>query len=171
MSPSLNTNIIDAGDVLIIGSGLAGLFTSLKLAHRAVTIMTADLPDISSASAWAQSGIAVSLETNDNPTKHSEDTIAAGAGLVDPHISHILAHEAHARINDLLHLGVQFDRYDTGLLRLGREAAHQHNRIIGITGDGTGKAIMDTLWKQCNNTPSIRKLFYRRIFAHPLVLP
>ncbi|MDD9841559.1 MAG: L-aspartate oxidase [Alphaproteobacteria bacterium] len=158
MSLSLQPNIIDAGDVLIVGGGLAGLFTALKLSHRHVTIMATGAPQKASASAWAQGGIAAALGPDDSPDLHLQDTIKAGAGLVDSHIAKIMTEEAKARINDLIAFGVSFDRTKDGRLRLGREAAHSRNRIISVRGDRTGKAIMSALGKRVSASPSIRTL-------------
>ena len=151
-------NIIDAGDVLIVGAGLAGLFTALKLAHRQVTVMAADKPKKNSASAWAQGGIAAALGKDDHADLHIADTVKAGDGLVDEKIARILAEESKARINDLIAFGVPFDRDAAGQLKLGREAAHSRHRIVWVQGDRAGREIMSALGKRATDSPSIRKL-------------
>ncbi|MGC6512802.1 MAG: L-aspartate oxidase [Parvibaculales bacterium] len=151
-------NIIDAGDVLIVGAGLAGLFTALKLSHRQVTVMTAEKPKKGSASAWAQGGIAAALGEDDHADLHVADTVKAGAGLVDENIARILAEESKARVNDLIAFGVPFDRLADGRLKLGREAAHSRNRIVGVSGDRAGREIMSALGQRATQSPSIRKL-------------
>lgn len=155
---STSPNIIDAGDVLIVGGGLAGLFTALKLAHRQVTVMATGEPNKASASAWAQGGIAAALGADDTPELHMQDTINAGAGLVDPYIARILADESKVRINDLIAFGVAFNRHKNGPLKLGREAAHSRNRIVGVSGDRAGREIMSALGKRATASPSIHKL-------------
>ena len=152
----LSGNIIDAGDVLIIGAGLAGLFTALKLQPRQVTVMAAGHHTTGSASSWAQGGIAAAIGDDDAPAFHAEDTINAGDGLVDDKIAHILAQEAPARIEDLLDLGIPFNRHDNGTLALGREAAHSHNRIVGVKGDLAGHEIMQSLIQRARANPAIR---------------
>lgn len=149
------SNIIDAGDVLVIGAGLAGLFTALKLAPRQVTVLAAGKRTSGAASKWAQGGIAAAIGPDDSPANHARDTIAAGAGLVDADIATILAHEAAERIADLESFGVPFDRDADGQMRLGREAAHSHNRIIGVSGDRAGREIMQALMAQAEATPSL----------------
>ena len=151
----LQANIIDVGDVLVIGAGLAGLFTALKLGARPVTVMAAGKRNKGAASKWAQGGIAAALGPDDSPACHAQDTIDVGSGLVDEAVAHFVAAEAEARIDDLENLGVAFDRDDNGNMKLGREAAHSRNRIIGVTGDRSGRAIMAALVKRAEATPSL----------------
>ncbi|MDA8622505.1 FAD-dependent oxidoreductase, partial [bacterium] len=151
----LQANIIDVGDVLVIGAGLAGLFTALKLGARPVTVMAAGKRNKGAASKWAQGGIAAALGPDDSPACHAQDTIDVGSGLVDEAVAKFVAAEAEARIDDLENLGVAFDRDDNGNMKLGREAAHSSNRIIGVTGDRSGRAIMAALVKRAEATPSL----------------
>ncbi len=131
--------------VLIIGAGIAGLYTAIKLAPRPVYIITAARLGRGSASTWAQGGLAVAMGADDSPALHFEDTIKAGAGLVDEPPAHILTEEGPQRVRDLIDLGVPFDRDPQGQLIFGREAAHNRRRIIHVTGDQAGAAIMETL--------------------------
>ena len=149
-------NIVDAGDVLIVGAGLAGLFTALKLSPRPVTLLAAAPLGDGASSAWAQGGIAAAIEPGDTPESHTSDTIAAGAGIVDEEAALSIAREAAARIEDLLRLGVPFDHDIEGKLSVGREAAHSHRRIVRVKGDQAGKAIMQALVATVRRTPSIR---------------
>ena len=155
---SLTGNIIDAGDVLIIGAGLAGIFTALKMQPRPVTIMSAGKRNQGAASAWAQGGIAAPIGPEDSIDAHAHDTLSAGAGLVDSKIAHLLAAEAEARIDDLCNLGVPFSTDAHGNLKLGREAAHSQNRIIGVSGDRAGHEVMQTLLRSAESNPAIRFL-------------
>ena len=140
-------NIIDAGDVLIVGAGLAGLFTALKLGSKKITVLAGTTATKESGSSgWAQGGIAAAMGPDDSPALHKADTIAAGAGLVDDEVAGFLAEEAPDRIRDLIAYGVPFDRDADGNLVLGREAAHSRKRIVHVCGDRAGAAIMDTLW-------------------------
>lgn len=149
---------IDAGEVLIIGAGLAGLFTALKLAPMPVTVLAAAPLGDGASSAWAQGGIAAAVEQGDAPEIHAADTIAAGAGIVDRDVALALAREAPARVEDLLRLGVPFDRDLAGKLSVGQEAAHSHRRIVRVKGDRAGAAIMAALAQAVLAAPSIRVL-------------
>lgn len=128
---------------LIIGSGIAGLWTAWRLAAegRSARLLTKEaLAD--SASAWAQGGIAVALGPGDNPVQHAADTLAAGDGLSDPEAVRILTNEGPDRIRELLAMGATFDRAPDGRLRFGLEAAHTRPRIIHAGGDRTGAALV-----------------------------
>ncbi len=96
--------------VLIVGGGLAGLFLALKLAPRRAIVLCQAPLGAGASSAWAQGGLAAALAPEDNPALHAQDTIAAGAGLVDPVIARLIAEEGPARVMDLIALGVPFDR-------------------------------------------------------------
>ncbi len=146
------------GDVVIVGAGLAGLFTALKLAPLPVTVVAAAPLGQGASSMWAQGGIAAAIGEGDTPQDHAADTIAAGAGIVDERVARLVAYEAHERIADLLRYGVPFDRDLEGHLVLSREAAHSQKRIVRVSGDRAGAAIMQSLIAAVRATPSIRLL-------------
>jgi len=143
-------------DVVIVGGGLAGLFCALKLAPRPATVISAAPLGQGASTAWAQGGIAAAVAEGDSAEAHAADTIAAGAGLVDEAVALGLAREAGARIHDLLHYGVPFDRDLEGRLAVAQEAAHSARRIVHVRGDMAGKAIISALIEAVRNTPSIR---------------
>lgn len=132
-------------DVLIIGAGLAGLFLALNLAPRPVRIISPAPLGEAASSAWAQGGLAAALAPDDTPEAHAADTVSAGAGLVDPAIARMIAQDGPARVQDLIELGVPFDRTPEGALALSLEAAHSHPRVARVAGDLAGKAIMTAL--------------------------
>ncbi|MFM9863908.1 MAG: L-aspartate oxidase [Micropepsaceae bacterium] len=148
-------NVIDSGGVLIVGAGLAGLFTALKI-KGPVTVLAAASLGSGASSTWAQGGIAAALGPDDSPELHARDTETAGAGIVDPNIARLIATEAAPRIDDLARLGVPFDRDAKGNFVLGREAAHGKNRIVRVTGDRAGAEIMAALIRAVKAEPRIR---------------
>jgi L-aspartate oxidase len=132
-------------DILIVGGGLAGLFLALKLAPRRCTVIALAPLGQAAASAWAQGGMAAALSPADDPKLHAADTVAAGAGIVDPVVAQLIAESGPARIRDLLAMGVPFDRTANGDLALSLEAAHSRARVARVAGDLAGKAIMEAL--------------------------
>jgi L-aspartate oxidase len=146
------------GDVVIIGAGLAGLFTALKLAPLPVTVIAAAPMGEGASSMWAQGGIAAAVGEGDSTEKHAIDTIAAGAGIVDEKIAYMVADEAPDRIRDLLTYGVPFDRDLKGHYVLSKEAAHSEKRVVRVSGDRAGAAIMQALIAAVRSCPSIRVL-------------
>ena len=146
------------GDIIIVGAGLAGLFTALKLAPLPVTVVSAAPFGQGGSSVWAQAGIAAALAEGDSPEAHAADTIGAGAGIVDEKIALLLAREARDRVEDLLRYGVPFDKDLEGQLDLAREAAHGARRVLHVKGDTAGRAIMAALTAAARATPSIQVL-------------
>ena len=146
------------GDVVIIGAGLAGLFTALKLAPLPVTVIAAAPLGEGASSMWAQGGIAAAVGEGDSTAKHAADTIEAGGGIVDTEVAHVVANEGPDRIRDLLSYGVPFDRDLEGHYVLSKEAAHSEKRVVRVSGDRAGAAIMQALIAAVRNTPSIRVL-------------
>ena len=147
-----------SGDIVIVGAGLAGLFTALRLAPVPVTVVAAAPLGEGASSVWAQGGVAAAVGEGDTAEQHAADTIAAGAGIVDVEVARLVAEEASERIADLLRYGVPFDRDLAGHFVLSREAAHSRHRVVRVAGDRAGAAIMQALITQVRRTPSIRVL-------------
>lgn len=154
--------------VLIVGGGLAGLFTALKLAPKPVTILAAAELGAGASSAWAQGGIAAAIAEGDTAEKHTHDTVVAGAGLVDEDMALGMAREAGDRVRDLLAFGVPFDKDLAGHLVQSREAAHSERRIVRVRGDMAGAAIMQSLIAAVRKTPSIT--VHERMHAESIVM-
>ncbi len=146
----------ELGPAVIVGAGLAGLFTALRLAPRPVTVISGAALGVGAASVWAQGGIAAALGEGDSPEAHAADTIKAGGGIVDEPVARFVTGEAPARIGDLVRLGVPFDRDAAGRFLLSREAAHSAARVARVSGDGAGFAIMSALVAAVRRTPSIQ---------------
>jgi L-aspartate oxidase len=131
--------------VLVVGAGLAGLAAALSAAPRKALVVTpAPLAGVS-ASAWAQGGVAAALSPDDDPALHAADTIAAGAGLTDPAMADLLAHEGPDAVRWLAELGAPFDRDAAGGFSQGLEAAHSRPRVARVRGDGAGRAVMQAV--------------------------
>jgi L-aspartate oxidase len=146
----------DAADrPVIVGGGVAGLMTALRLAPLPVILLAKTGLAEGAASAWAQGGVAAALGEDDMPALHAADTLAAGDGLSDPAIAARIADAAPAAIAMLARYGVVFDRDGRGRLALGLEAAHARRRIVHVAGDGTGAAIVKALVAAARATPSI----------------
>lgn len=145
-------------DVLIVGAGLAGLLLALRLAPRPCTVLSPTVLGQAAASAWAQGGLAAALDPADSAEKHAADTVAAGAGLVDPAVALLIAREAPAAVEALVKLGVPFDRTPAGRFALSLEAAHSQPRVARVAGDLAGRAIMETLVGAVRRAGHIRVL-------------
>ena len=144
--------------ILIVGAGVAGLYTALKLSPRPVTLLTARPLGTEASSAWAQGGMAAAIGENDSPNLHFADTMEAGAGLVDPDAARVLVEGGLEAVEDLALLGVEFDRDASGDYILGREAAHCRDRIVHATGDQAGAEIMRALIAAARTSPHIEIL-------------
>ncbi|KAA0592899.1 L-aspartate oxidase [Azospirillum lipoferum] len=155
MTSSTPYDVRDA-EVIIVGSGLAGMTAALQLAPRAVTLITktAGLPGGSSL--HAQGGIAAAVGPGDRPEDHAADTVAAGAGLVDAAMAALLTRDGAALVRRLLEDGLPFDRAPDGSPLLGREAAHGAARIVHAGGDATGRTLVTALAERLRATPSVR---------------
>lgn len=139
-------------DVLIIGSGIAGLYAALKISHElSVTIVTKkDKADTNTN--LAQGGIASVMSMHDSFEKHIQDTQIAGAGLCDPSSVEILVKEGPARIRDLMDLGTRFT-IKNGQLDLVREGGHSAPRIVhsaDLTGKEVERALLEAVTSQSN---------------------
>lgn len=131
---------------IIVGTGLAGLWTAWQLAasgRPSILLTKRTLAD--SASAWAQGGVAAALGPGDSPALHADDTLAAADGLADPDAVRVLTQEGPDRIRQLLALGATFDLAPDGTLGFGLEGAHSRPRILHAGGDRTGAMLVGCL--------------------------
>ena len=146
---------IQNNKIVIIGAGLAGLFAALKLAPLSVILVTSKKLGSGTSSQWAQAGIAAAVGKFDSVTSHLNDTVQVGGGIVDEKIAELVIKNGPERVNDLISLGVPFDVDENKNLILRKEAAHEHNRIVSVRGDMTGKKIMEVLTKLVGNSSHI----------------
>ena len=144
-------------DVLIIGGGLAGLYTALNInANINITIVVKDTINIAN-SELAQGGIAAELSKSDDVLiKHIKDTLRAGANLNDALATKTLVYEASDNIERLIEFGVEFDTDNQGNLLMAQEGGHGTRRILRAGGDATGREIMKALKKRITEKENIK---------------
>ena len=136
-------------DVLVVGSGIAGLTCALRLREQVDRVLLVTKTQLSAGStAWAQGGIAAALAPEDSPQEHLDDTLVAGVGLCDESAVEVLVTEGPARVRELIGLGARFDTDETGEITLTREGGHHRDRIAHAGGDATGAEISRALIAQ-----------------------
>ncbi|MEL6709545.1 MAG: L-aspartate oxidase [Pseudomonadota bacterium] len=143
-------------DVIIIGSGAAGLTAALELAETKRVLVLAKGSLSGGSTAWAQGGIAAVLDAGDTFENHVRDTMVAGAGLNDREAVEFVIERAPASIDRLCELGVPFNR-DEDSLHLTREGGHSHRRIVHVD-DATGWAVQEALLKAAEASSNITML-------------
>lgn len=131
-------------DVVVVGSGIAGLSAALEAAESASVLVVTKEGQSDGCTNDAQGGIAAAISPDDSPQSHYEDTMAAGCGICDEEGVRILTGEAGGRVHQLMELGVEFDRKGDKL-SFTREGGHGRPRILHANGDATGNAIEDAL--------------------------
>ena len=144
-------------DVLVLGGGLGGFSTALRLADAGVSVgLLRKRPSTESSSAWAQGGIAAAIAAGDSPEQHAADTQIAGAGLCNPATVQMVTRGAPDAIRWLQGEGVEFTRESTDL-HLTREGGHSLRRVVHAD-DATGRAVIKGLEARVNEHSRIRVL-------------
>lgn len=144
-------------DVLVVGSGIAGLSFALKVAPHARVLLVTKKERAASSTNWARGGIASVLGDDDAPEYHVRDTLLAGAGLCHRPAVEALVREGPQRVRELMAWGARFDRGEAGRLSLGREGGHSRRRIAHA-GDHTGREIESALLAAVAEEPAIEVL-------------
>jgi L-aspartate oxidase len=160
-SPGWSTS----ADVIVIGSGVAGLTTALNLRSYGLSVLLVTKAQIDEGSTkWAQGGIAAALGPGDTPDQHKKDTLAAGAGLCDIKAVDILVSEGPEAVRKLIAQGAVFDKSETGEIALTREGGHLRNRILHAGGDATGAEVSRALLSAVKEDSGIE------VIEHALVI-
>ena len=157
----MNTLPEHSCDVLIIGSGAAGLSLALRLADQHQVIVLSKGPVTEGSTFYAQGGIAAVFDETDSIDSHVEDTLIAGAGICDRHAVEFVASNARSCVQWLIDQGVLFDTHiqpnGEESYHLTREGGHSHRRILHAA-DATGREVQSTLVSKALNHPNIRVL-------------
>ncbi len=154
-------------DVLVIGSGLAGLTTALNISPKKNIILTTKIKLRGSNTYYAQGGVAVVLNDVDDLQNHFEDTIKAGAGLCDENATRTLVEDGPQRINEIIKLGVNFDKMTNNKYEFLKEGAHSKRRVMHVA-DRTGFSIENVLVRQIVNRKNINikeKMFIKKLLV------
>ncbi len=150
-------------DVLVIGSGIAGLRAAIGCAEFADVIVACKAEPEESNTFYAQGGIAAAMGSPDSPELHMQDTLAVGGGLCDGAAVEVLVREGPVELRRLIEWGLPADRVG-GDLALGLEGGHSHSRVIHAAGDATGRQVIGAM------LPRLRGGARARIFDHCFVI-
>jgi L-aspartate oxidase len=154
---------VASAQVVVVGAGAAGLYTSLSAARDGARVdLVSATPLAESSSWWAQGGLAAAVSQQDSPEQHLRDTIAAGRGAVRESAARVLCEEAPDAVADLARLGVRFDADRAGRLALGLEGGHSARRIVHAGGAATGRRLVRQLSALVAEHPGIEVLEGRR---------
>ncbi|MEI7513586.1 MAG: FAD-dependent oxidoreductase, partial [bacterium] len=142
-------------DFLVVGSGIAGLSFSLKVAKLGSVCVVTKKGEVDSATNLAQGGVAAVLGTGDSFEEHFRDTLEAGSGLCVEAVVRMVVESGPERVRELMRLGVGFVRQKDGSLDLGREGGHSRRRVAH-SHDLTGREIERALVESVNECPGVR---------------
>lgn len=145
-------------DVVVVGAGIAGLYTALQVSGYANVVLISKKGLDDSNTRWAQGGIAAVTAKSDSPALHRQDTLVAGAGLCSYQAVEVLVHEGPERLKELIAYGTKFDKDAEGHYELTQEGAHSQRRILHAKGDATGAEIVRALSKRTRETANITVL-------------
>ncbi|MDT4919132.1 MAG: L-aspartate oxidase [Pseudonocardiales bacterium] len=153
-------------DVVVVGSGIAGLSTALHISRQSALRVLVVTKDVLAAGStrWAQGGIAAALGAGDSAEEHFRDTIVAGAGVCEEAAVRVLVREGPAAVRELAQIGARFDRAHDGELSLTREGGHHRDRIAHAGGDATGAEIERALVTRVLDATAVS------VIEHALVL-
>ncbi len=145
-----------SADVVVVGSGVAGLTTALRLRAHDLSVLLVTKATVDEGSTrWAQGGIAAALADDDSPEEHMADTLEAGGGLCNERAVSVLVTEGPDAVRELIAWGANFDTDASGSIALTREGGHHRNRIAHAGGDATGAEVSRALVEAVAADPGI----------------
>ena len=157
-------------DLVIVGSGIAGLSFALKVAEAGYRVAIFTKKDKAESNTnYAQGGIAAVTSSGDDLDKHVHDTLEAGDGLCDAKVVREILKDGPERIQDLIRMGVEFSSLGDGRISLGKEGGHSKRRVLHVK-DVTGKAIEDALLANIARQ-GVKLSLKKRIFNLHLISP
>lgn len=154
-------------DVLVIGSGAAGLRCAISVADKAKVLIATKKQAEESLTLLAQGGIASPITDDDSIELHIKDTLQTGCGLCDERVVRTIIKEGVASVEELITFGVEFDQNNDGSFALAQEGGHSKPRILHSSGDATGKEIERVLLEKAREHPNIT--FLEETFAIDLL--
>ncbi|MFN0205947.1 MAG: L-aspartate oxidase [Planctomycetota bacterium] len=155
---------IHCTDVLVLGSGIAGLSTALEISKSRDVLLVAKAALRETNTAWAQGGIAAVLGIEDSVASHRDDTLNVGQGICELGIVDLVTARGPAALRELAGLGARFDKLPDGTFDLQREGGHSHARVVHAQGDMTGREIERALSERVAANPRIS------IFEHTAII-
>lgn len=144
-TPAFSPGQVRPVDVVVIGSGVAGLMAAYAATGRKVVLLSKSAHAAGGSSPLAQGGVAASVGAEDSPVGHARDTMEAGAGLCLEEVARAVTREGPGIIHQLEEVGAVFDRRASGEFELGREGAHDLARVVHSEGDATGAELVRAL--------------------------
>ncbi len=154
--PHLDRDDIQETDVLVLGSGAAGLMAALNAAEKCRVTVVSKGPLDEGNTAYAQGGIAGVFSESDSLEKHISDTVEGGYGLCREEVVRKVVSEGPGLIRRLFDMGARFDRDEDGRLTLTREGGHHEKRVLHALGDQTGREMERALVEAVKGSPSVR---------------
>lgn len=154
-------------DFLVIGSGIAGLRAAIELCRHGRVLIVTKGSRLESNSMYAQGGVAVALNAEDDVNLHFSDTIRAGHQLGREAAARVLVEEGPTRIQELITWGTQFDKVG-GKFVFAKEGAHSRNRVLRARGDATGNEMIRVLLERARQQPDIQ--WFDRHFTKDLLV-
>jgi len=157
-------------DVLVVGSGVAGLRAAIAAASCDADVIVLSKTDLTQTNtAWAQGGIASVMEAEDTFDAHVGDTLIAGAGLCDEPAVRLVVEHGPRRVQECLEWGMHLDRAADGSLAVGREGGHSARRIYHSGGDATGAELQRCLVAKARSLASVR--LFEKCFLLDFITP